>query len=566
MCSIVVHPSKQSICLFEILQGKYSYVTGQTLYNSVRNSGVFSRQLFIYLYKSALANCTYDDVLFDWTRYESTIRKRWSHEQYDDYAFKISTFQSWFGTMKMTVDELVVKNMNFILHSKSILSYERFVDWVMALGIVPIVRKTPDKKVADKIKAKLRKDMSTVSQNNRTIISILESMKLDVLFILEKLTSVYIPSFLEVTIEYDPVKCTYAGTYQNKIVDVAVINFPTIGNGQVFFDSPLQRMSESIMACHRTTEHAKICQLLNTGPLKAIVNSSSANVYKDILNHLDESGKKNDPKKELMQLLIKLAENKTVNGVSDVVEEFVTDVSNKMVDRSKLFGDINSETSSDGLKKQVSNNIFKCLTHQINEQFETIHKLEEERDFFLKKINQFEYQLRQAKETGEDSPMYMKNHSCNLLTGDTLASLSGLQHSGIHLTSSCISKGQSIVNSFYSQYVPPFRELIKDLTNLWEHEIIQSFKLSPVVDNQGQRLFVRYTQDTISILLGPFTYIVAGLHDMELLKDSYSNLNFIEITDYLYSVSRLAIYISDIGLKYCPMGYLNHGVGDVHTV
>ncbi|AAO12346.1 capsid protein [Porcine lymphotropic herpesvirus 3] len=566
MCSIVVHPSKQSVRLFEILQGKYSYVTGQTLYNAVRNPGVFFRQLFIYLYKTALASCTYDDVLLDWTRYESSVRKRWSREQYDDYAFRISTFQSWYSTMKMTVDELVVKNMNFILHSKSILSYERYVDWVMTLGIVPIVRKGIDRKVADRIKTCLRKDLSFFSQNNKSLTSILESMKLDLLFLLEKLTSVYIPSFLEVTVEYDPIRGTYSGTYQNKQVDVEVVNLPTIGSGQFFFDSPLQRMYESIMACHRATEHAKICQLLNTGPLKAIVSSSCANVYKDILNHLEESGKKSDPKKELMQLLIKLAENKTVNGVSDVVEDFVSDVSQKMVDRTKLFGDNTAETTFDGLKKQVSNNIFRCLTHQINEQFDTIHKLEEEREFFIRKINQIENQLSQVSDETRQGCPSVSEGPFNLLTMDTMTALSGLQYSGTHLTSSQIPKGQSVVNSFYSQYVPPFRELIKDLTNLWEHEIIQSFKLAPVVDNQGQRLCVRYTQDTISILLGPFTYMIAGLNDMELLRDSYSDLNFLEITEYLYSVSRLAIYISDIGWKYCAIGSYNYGVDNVQAL
>ncbi|AIB03196.1 minor capsid protein [Bovine gammaherpesvirus 6] len=546
MCSITVHPTAGSVNLFEILQGKYAYVSGQTLYASVRNSGAFFRQLFSNIYKSALSNCTYEDVLSDWNKYEAAIRLRWKPDESGMYAFKASTFQSWFSTMKMTIDSIIVKHINYLLHSKSILSYERYVDWVSTCGVVPVAKRKPDKKLIQQFKSQFERDLASVS-NSKALTTILQFVLEDVVSIIEKITSWYIPSYLEVSVEYNPTQCTYGATYQSRAISVEVISPPLVGNGQVVFDSPLQRIRENVMACHRTAEHAKMCQLLNTGPLKAIVANSSSAVYKDILNRLDECGKKNDPKKELMQLLIRLAENKTVNGITDVVEDFITDVSQKVVNRHKLFGESNLDHPTDNLKKQVSSNVFKCLTSQINEQFETISKLEEERDFFIKKIHNIEKQLSKCQEDPEQQPV----KPYNILTSDTLLSLDGLSQTGLHLTSNQVAKGQSIVNSFFSQYVPPFREMQKDLRELWEHEIIQSFKLAPVVDNQGQRLFVRYTQDTVSALLGPYTHNILGLSDMELLTEAYSTLSFLEIAEYLYSVSRLCVYITDIGLKYC---------------
>ncbi|AAX58077.1 ORF43 [Ovine gammaherpesvirus 2] len=546
MCSIAVHPTSQSVTLFEILQGKYAYVKGQTLFSSVRNSGTFFRQVFTNIYKAALSSCTYEDVLSDWIKYESTIRQKWAPGKNEDAAFKSSTFQSWFSTMKMTIDKIITKAITYIINTKCIVSYERYVDWVATCGVVPVVNKKPDGKVVQQFRAHLERDYAAIA-SSKSLSTIFRFLIDDGAAILERLTSKFIPSFLEVSIVYDSRKGVYLGTYQDKQIPVEVIVAPTVGAGRVVFNSPLQRIAETVMACYRTMEHAKMCQLLNTGPLKAIVCSSSATVYKDIMNHLDECSKKNDPKKELMQLLIKLAENKTVNGVTDVVEDFITDVSHKMVDKSKLFGDVNSEHPSDNLKKQVSNNVFKCLTQQINQQFETISKLEEERVYFLKKINQIETQLSKCQE----EPQGATARPHNILTSDTLKSLDGLSQAGLHFTSNQVNKGQSIVNSFFSQYVPPFRELQNDLHELWEHEIMQSFNLSPIIDNQGKRLFVRYTQDTVFFLLGPFTQNILGFTDMELLVEAYCTLSFYDIAEYLYSASRLYIYIIDIGLKYC---------------
>ncbi|AIA62079.1 orf43 [Alcelaphine gammaherpesvirus 2] len=554
MCSIAVHPTGQSVNLFEILQGKYAYVKGQTLYSSVRNSGTFFRQVFTNIYRDALSSCTYEDVLQDWVKYETTIRQRWRPSDKEDAAFKWSTFQSWFSTMKMTIDGIITKAITYIINTKCIVSYERYIDWVATCGVVPVCSQKPNIKVVQLFRKHLEKEFPSVasSQSLTTIFNFLVESASSVL---ERLTSKFIPSYLEVSIVYDQYKCQYKAFYQNREIVVEVIIPPTIGSGKVVFNSPVQRLAENVMACHRTMEHAKICQLLNTGPLKAIVCSSSATVYKDILNHLDECGKKNDPKKELMQLLIKLAENKTVNGVTDVVEDFITDVSNKLVDRSKLFGDVNAEHPSDNLKKQVSNNVFKCLTQQINQQFETISKLEEERAFFLKKINQIETQLSKCQE----EPQGTTGKPYNILTSSTLDALDGLSQSGLHLTSNQVTKGQSIVNSFFSQYVPPFRELQNDLHELWEHEIMQSFNLSPIIDNQGKRLFVRYTQDTIFFLLGPFTHNILGFVDMELLVEAYCTLSFYDIAEYLYGGSRLAIYIVDIGQKYCSQPNFGDG-------
>ncbi len=121
---------------------------------------------------------------------------------------------------------------------------------------------------------------------------------------------------------------------------------------------------------------------------------------------------------------------------------------------------------------------------------------------------------------------------------------------------------ESILNSFVSQYIPPSREMTKDLTELWESELFNTFKLTPVVDNQGQRLYVRYSSDTISILLGPFTYLVAELSPVELVTDVYATLGIVEIIDELYRSSRLAIYIEDLGRKYCPASATggDHGI------
>nr|WPM02800.1 ORF43 [Human gammaherpesvirus 8] len=543
--SISVHPSELSISLFEILQGKYSYVRGQTLHCSLRNPGVFFRQLFIHLYKNALANCSYDHVLADWRTYESSAKTRWPEKEAQWGSYRRSTFDSWAQTMRMTLDHLLLNAINRVLYAKTQLSYERYVDWVVTVGMVPVVKHTPDHKLVNSIQEQLMKDCQRLASGEKTIGRILTSVTQEISNLVFSLSALYIPGYSEVSIDYDCVKNTFVGLYKQKRVHVEVITMPAILAGRVIFDSPIQRMYTSIMSCHRTAEHAKLCQLLNTAPTKALVGSACNNVYKDIMAHLEQASQRTDPKRELLNLLMKLAENKTVSGVTDVVEDFVTDVSQNIVDKNKLFG-TGQETTTQGLRRQVSNSVFKCLTNQINEQFDTITQLEKERELCMKRLKCIETQLSHQQPGDAKGP-----GSVNLLTANTFQSLGRLQDPSLQLTSSHIPSGSAVLNSFFSSYIPPVRESMKDLTNLWESEMFQTYKLAPVVDNQGQRLSVTYSQDTISILLGPFTYVIADLLQMELISHSFVSSSLQDIAAYLYQTSRLFVYITDVGQKYC---------------
>lgn len=547
----MIHPSQASVHLFEILQGKYSYVKGQTLHSSLRNPGVFSRQLFVHLYKKALSTCTYDEVISDWQKFENGIRSRWKNSEFDSPAFKSSTFQSWMDTMKMTLDQLLLNNIYHILHTKTNLSYERYVDWVVAVGLVPVHNTKPDTALVKRVTTQFSSSVHFNPNQYRTMKTVVTTFQQELSGVLETLTSIYIPDFSEVFIYFDPVTTSYVGVYNNQKIQIEIINRPFIFNREITFDSPVQRLCNTIMSCHRTTEHAKLCQLLNTAPMKAIVGSSTNNIYKDILSHLEQSSQKSDPKKEMLQLLIKLAENKTVSGITDVVEDFVTDVSQNIIDKNKLFGAHTTDSTAQGLKKQVSGTVFKCLTNQINEQFDTIHQLEKEREDIIKKLHTLESHINsihsdQKKIGGDSVP------KSSFLTTETLKSLLDISSTSLNLSSSSINKGEVVHNSFLTQYVPPFRELTKDLTSLWESEVFETFKLTPVVDNQGQRLYVKYTQDTVSVLLGPFTYVITKLYNMELITDVYSSLSLNEIAEHLYKSSRLHIYMLDVGVKYSP--------------
>ncbi|AAT00049.1 JM72 [macacine gammaherpesvirus 11] len=541
----LVHPTELSISLFEILQGKYAYVRGQTLHSSLRNPGIFGRQLFIHLYKTALGSCTYDNVLKDWTNFETTLKTRWRGVEHLTPEFKRSTFESWARTVRLTVDQLLLNTINQVLHTRTVLSYERYVDWVVALGLVPIVRRAPDGETIARIQAHCQQMRKTHASGDVTISRIVDKLAQEITAIMTDVTSIYIPDYAEVSVEFNGDKAAYLGTYRQKDITVEVVSRPIIYNGRVSFDSPLYRLFTAIMTCHRTAEHAKLCQLLNTAPLKALVGSTCNDMYKDILARLEQSSQKTDPKRELLNLLIKLAENKTVSGITDVVEDFVTDVSQNIVDKNKLFG-TGTESTTQGLRKQVSNTVFKCLTNQINEQFDTISNLEKERDDYVKKIQCIETQLLQSLPEGG-----RPRHDINILTQNTLQALSGLRDPTINLSECHIPKGSSVVNSFFSQYVPPFMEMLRELTSLWEGEMFQTYNLTPVVDNQGQRTSIAYSQDTVSILLGPFTYIIAKLTHMDLINHSLISLSLHDIADQLYVDSRLFVYINDIGHKYC---------------
>ncbi|AGY30724.1 ORF43 [Retroperitoneal fibromatosis-associated herpesvirus] len=543
--TIVVHPSTASIALFEILQGKYSYVRGQTLHASLRNPGVFFRQVFIHLYKTALSGCTYDNVLTDWRTYEASIRTRWKDRSPNWACYRRSTFDSWAHTMRITLDQLLLNAINRVLYAKTSLFYERYIDWVVTVGLVPVVTHGPDQKLVDSIHEQLVLSCKRAASGEKTIGQVIRSLTQAITSLVSALSAIYIPSYAEVNIEYDPERNVFTASYKQKKVHVEIITVPVILGGTVIFDSPVQRLYNTVMTCHRTAEHAKLCQLLNTAPTKALVGSACNNIYKDIMTHLEQAAQKNDPKKELLNLLVKLAENKTVSGVTDVVENFVTDVSQNIVDKNKLFG-TGPETTTQGLRRQVSNTVFKCLTNQINEQFDTISNLERERETCIKRIRCIESQLAAASQ--QDSRPAAE---VNLLTANTFQSLGRLQDPPLQLASCHIPAGNTVLNSFFSSYVPPFRELTKDLTNLWESELFQTYKLVPVVDNQGQRLSVTYSQDTISILLGPFTYMIGNMPEMELISHSFVSTSLQDIASHLYQSSRLFVYITDVGQKYC---------------
>ncbi|AAK38242.1 ORF34 [callitrichine gammaherpesvirus 3] len=552
--TIPVHPTSTSIKLFEILQGKYAYVPGQTLYANLRNPGVFFRQVFVHLFKRSISHCTYDDVLTDWTKFEACIQKRWPREEKCAEAFRESTFLSWETTMRLTTRDLLTTNIYRVVHSRVMLSYERYVDWVCATGMVPVVQKPISNELHQRLKLLKDKCMCHAAGHERTLMNIGEELYESIKEIIETLNSTYIPSFTEVTIEFCQASDQYFAYYRGKRIRLHVLFHPAVSGHTVTFDSPVQRLYHNIFMCYRTLEHAKVCQMLNTKPVKALVGRGGRDMYKDILSHLEQNAQKKDPKKEMLSLLVKLSENKTISGVTDVVEDFITDASNNLVDRNRLFGQP-GETTSQGLKRKVSTTVLKCLTEQINEQFDQINSLERERELYLKKIKSIESQLQaHLREHGESpSSASRAGHRADLLTGETMSVLEDIMASqSLALDTHPVGINETVLNSFLSQYVPPFREMTKDLTALWESELFNTFKLTPVVDNQGQRLYVRYSSDTISILLGPFTYLIAELASVELVTDVHASLGFVEIIDELYRNSRLAVYISDLGKRYCP--------------
>lgn len=517
------------------------------MYSGLRSSSVFLRQIFIHLYKNALSSITYDEVLKDWLNFETAFREKWGQDAlYSDIPFRRSTFKSWASTLKLTVEKQLLKAIHQVIHTRMSLSYERYVDWVVTTGIVPIVKEKEDAKLIKEIERMLLSYLTRDTKCGHSITALTKGLIAEISKIVSALSSSYIPDYAEVIIEQHGSK--FSGLYRGKKVNVVVINRPITVGGTVVFDSPLQRLKCSVLACHRTQEHAKLCQLLNTSPIKAVVSEDGTGVYKDLLTKIEESSQKNDPKKELLNLLLKLAENKTVSGVTDVVEDFISDVSQNVVDKNKLFGTANSESTRQGLKKHVSGSVFKCLTNQINQQFDSINELTKERKLFLKKIELLESKLTPAllESQGRDP-------EC-IITGDTFHSLNQLSRGGdLGRSFFQLSKGDRVNNSFLSQYVPPVSEMRNELTLLWETEVLQTYKLRPVVDNQGQRLYVKYSQDTISILLGPFTYIFAGLSAVELITEDLSTVSLHLLADEIFKSSRLTIYVSDIGDKYCPL-------------
>lgn len=535
-----MHPTKNSVHLFEILQGKFSYVKGQTLYAGLRSSSILSRQIFIHLYTSALNSISYDDLLGDWLRFESSFRRRWENRA-ENPVFKKTTFQSWASTLKLTIEKKILNVIHHVVYSKLSLSYEKYVDWIIATGLVPLAETSADSLFINGVTAMLAQQMSTVGDDG--IKSIARGLMSEITRVVTALSSHYIPDYTEVVIQFTGK--TFKAFYKGKPIKLIIFNRPTLGTADPIFDSPLQRLSTAVMHCYRTQEHAKLCQLINTAPVKGVVSQqSNGDLYKDILTKLDESAQKNNPKKELLQLLVKLAENKTVNGVTDVVEEFITDVSQNMVDKSKLFGN-SLETTKQTLKKQVSGSVFKCLTNQINEQFETINDLQREREMFVKRIELLESKV--LHDMGEGAS---KVPTC-IITGDTFSSLRDITDSDVTHKFVQLERGGHLHNSFLTQFVPPVDNLLRELTALWENEILQTYKLTPVVDNQGQRLYVKYSQDTVSLLIGPFVYVIAGLTGVELITDHRASIDLRQLTEEIYKTSRLSIYIVDVGVKYC---------------
>ncbi|AZB49213.1 UL6 [Phascolarctid gammaherpesvirus 1] len=543
--AILIHPSALSRSLFEILQGKVAYVKGQTLYASLRNPAVLTRQLFVHLYQTALAECNYTALLEEWKRHSAQMAMRWPSATKDDGA-EVQSFQSWAQTVRLAVDKLILHNIYHAIHVKFSATYERYVDWMVTTGLIPVVSRSPDKDFISQVLSNID-DLTVESGPSHALLSgLLLAFKSEIHEMLTKLTSVYIPDSTEVEIVYD--NEMFVAMYRGHRHKVVVIRAPVIGqSGTVTFDGPLQRLHANIISCQKTTEHAKVCQLLHTAPLKAIVGDANSITYKDILEHIDKNSQRGDPKKEMFKLLVKLSENKTVSGVTDIVEDFVSDVSNVVIDKNKLFGNPDGSVVS-GLKKRVNQSVLKCLSNQVNDQFETIRGLEQERETYLKKINSMEEQISRYRlmESGAS------NVEVDVTQSDPLQVMSKLYSAGLHVAKARISKEDMVLNSFMSQYIPPYRETIKDLCDLWESEIIHSYRMEPVMDNQGQRLYVRYTQDTITNVLGPFIYIIMKLESVELIPHDHSDLNISDIVDRLFAVSRLKVYIDDIGSKITP--------------
>lgn len=515
----IIYPCTQTTKYIEILHGRLGFCNGQTVHNILRDSSILKKQIFYGLCKYILNNTTVQDLTYEWKKH---IKLFPFQTVFDEHI------EIWAYAMKQVILEEVSQIVQSVIELINN-DYSRFVDWIVTVGITPILIQKTDLQMPQ------YKAFSTMTERllQRSITVIHKIIKC--------IKTTCIPSFSDIEILRVRKTGKIYSLLTRKITESYVYSEPISVNGTLMFTTPIAHLYKEIIKHDALRRHQKMCQLLNTFPVKALTTAKTEVTNKRIMELIEKEEKNSDAKKNLMKFLLNLSDSKSKIGIQDSVESFLQDLTPSIVDQSKLLPSREIYRRADGhinrdIRDIFKKQIIKCMEEQIQNQMDEIETLKTTNKFFESKIKDLRSIIDRC---GNSTP----NISLDYELDDASLAMALNCVQSIPFNSIYIDDNRAVANSFLSQYIPDTEYADKRLDKLWELEYYRTFKLRRNVNNQGVEDSITYSNYTLELLILPFLFKVLKLPNLELIPEEFLFLSYSEILLIVYENSKLKQYL-----------------------
>ncbi|BAP00685.1 capsid portal protein [Pteropodid alphaherpesvirus 1] len=589
---VKIHPTPETNLFREILLGELGYTEGQGVYSVVRSSEAATRQLQATIFYTLINATTYQDLEADWRLHvklrrlepENLVRRYRDVEEPEITGIAERVFDTWRRTLQTTLLDFAHGLVGcFTLgNPSSPTSFSKYIDWLTCMGLVPVMRKTRPGGVARRLEAFLAQH--TLPNHLTTVAGLIERARP----VLEDLALALDSSSIA---DYDRTEIFYnfrRGEWRVRDVvtglrgECLVLWPPFWSHDRLLFDSPLQRLSSEVSACHALREHAHVCRLINTAPVKVLLGRKSesergaagaARLVSRALGEDDES-KAGSAAARLVRLIINMKSMRHVGDINNTIRSYLDEAGGHLIDNASVdsalpgFGKGGKSAASQGagakqqlqqaFQTSIVNNINGMLEGYINNLFATIERLRETNADLAARLEAQEHETHKTKLGALDQAQRAADTTAPLPgRGGGKAGVGGLGRGrggpapkldyDIIDVSKAMDDDSYVANSFQHQYIPAYAQDLERLSRLWEHELVRCFKIARHTNNQGQETSISYSSGAIALFVAPFFSAVLQTPAVgALITGPDVLLGEEELWESIFKKTRLQTYLVDL--------------------
>ncbi|AIQ80775.1 capsid portal protein [Bovine herpesvirus type 1.2 strain SM023] len=583
-----IHPTPRTRLFKEILLGELGYTEGQGVYSAVRCTETVIRQVQATILSTTLNAARYEDVARDWRAYTrarglraADIAARYGAAgEAEVVRLAEHVFETWRRTLQMSLVECVrgVAAAFPAGGAGSPASFARYVDWLVCLGLVPLRRHRPRGAgnvqapgAASAVGGELARRLDVAGR----VLAECEAFAADLLRCAGAVT----------VLDYDRTEILYNFRKKQFAVRDAVTGeegecfvlwAPVWRGGDVLFESPMQRLHGEVLACHALREHARLCQLLNTVPLKVLVgrraegaageSAPGAPSVEKLLGEGEDAAASSSAAR-LIKLIVNMKGMRHIGDISETVRSYLDDTAAGLFDVSDVdtsqpgFGAAGGRRAAAAGGQQIQDAFRASVVHSINGMlegyvsnlFKTIESLKGANRDLADKLRASERELQAARERA----LLAAQRAADAARGGggpagRPGSLSagpadgGLGHEVIDI-SGLMGPDSYVANSFQSRYIPTYADDVERLSRLWEQELLRCFKLARTANNQGQEVSVVYSNSSISLILAPYFFSVLRVRRFGfLIAHQEACRSEEELCGAVFKKTRLETYLAEL--------------------
>ncbi|AQS79210.1 capsid portal protein [Ateline alphaherpesvirus 1] len=599
-----IHPTPHTALFREILFGELGYTEGQGVYCVVRSGEAAAKQLQSAVFGVLLNATAYRDLEADWRSHVRArglepralaARYRGPEETASGVAERV--FDTWRSTLRSTLRGLAHDLVGCFTAGGPYgpTGFAKYIDWVCCLGVVPVLRNQRRGDVTARLCALLRDHPLVAGGQLATVTNAMARCGPRLLEMAAAFDAATVPDYDRVEILYDPRR----GGAQLRVRDLAsgqrgecwVLWAPFWSNGRVLFDSPLQRLSREVVACHMLREHARVCRLINTAPVRVLLGRKSddergAGAARAVSRALGEDEEKSgSAASRLVRLIINMKNMRHVGDINDTIRSYLDETGGHLLDGlgggaidqalpgfGRAPGGARAGPAPGGagagpggqqvhraFQTSVVNSINGMLEGYINNLFGTIERLREANSGLTARLQDRERELsraragalerRQREADGAPGPGVGAGGEAGPRIDCDVIDVSG-----------AMGEDTYVANSFQHQYVPTYAADLERLSQLWEYELTRCFQISRRTNNQGRETAISYSGSAVAAFVAPyFLSVVRTPHLGALISGADLLLGEEELWGSVFKKTRLETYLADLGALF--VADVAHAVG-----